>query len=50
MSKNGDITKLKSLFNIVDESHIMQLEKELITLDPHYFDKIEDYLARVKEL
>jgi hypothetical protein len=28
----------------------MQLEKELISLDPHFFDIIEDYLVRVKEL
>jgi hypothetical protein len=28
----------------------MQLEKELISLDPHSFDIIEDYLACVKEL
>jgi hypothetical protein len=28
----------------------MQLEKELISLDPHFFDRIEDYLARFKEL
>jgi hypothetical protein len=42
--------KLKSLFDRVDESHVMQLEKELISLDPHSFDRIEDYLAHVKEL
>ena len=42
--------KLKSLLDRVDESHFMQLEKELISLDPHSFDKIEDYLAHVKEL
>jgi hypothetical protein len=28
----------------------MQLEKELISLDPHSFDRIEDYLACVKEI
>jgi hypothetical protein len=28
----------------------MQLEKELISLDPHSFHIIEDYLAPVKEL
>jgi hypothetical protein len=28
----------------------MELEKELISLDPHSFDIIEDYLAHVKEL
>jgi hypothetical protein len=37
--------KLKSLFDRVDEIHIMQLEKELISLNPHSFDKIEDYLS-----
>lgn len=42
--------KLKSLFNKVDEIRVMQLEKELIALDPHSFEKIEDYLAHLKEL
>jgi hypothetical protein len=28
----------------------MQLKKELISLDHHSFDIIEDYLAHVKEL
>jgi hypothetical protein len=28
----------------------MQLEKELISLDPHSFERKEDYLAPVKEL
>jgi hypothetical protein len=28
----------------------MQLEKELISLDPHSFERMEDYLACVKEL
>jgi hypothetical protein len=32
--------KLKSLFNQVDKIHIMQLEKELIYLNLHYFDII----------
>jgi hypothetical protein len=41
---------LKSLFDQVDESHIMQLEKELISLSPHSFEIIEDYLTRVKEI
>jgi hypothetical protein len=36
------------LFNKVDEIHVMQLEKELISLDPHSFDIIEDYLAACK--
>jgi hypothetical protein len=42
--------KLKLLFNRVNEIHIMQLEKELISLDPHSFDRIEDYLVCSKEL
>jgi hypothetical protein len=42
--------KLKTLFDRVDESHVMQLEKELISLDPHSFERMEDYLACVKEL
>jgi hypothetical protein len=41
---------MKSLFNIVDESHIMNIEKESVSLNPHSFQKIEDYLAHVKEL
>jgi hypothetical protein len=28
----------------------MQLEKELISLDPHSFERMEDYLVHVKEL
>ena len=28
----------------------MQIEKELISLDPHSFESIEYYLARIKEL
>jgi hypothetical protein len=42
--------KLKSLLDKVDESQVMQLEKELIYLDPHSFERIKDYLACVKEL
>jgi hypothetical protein len=41
---------LNSFFNRVDESHIMQFEKELISLDPHSFDIIDDYLTCVQEL
>jgi hypothetical protein len=40
--------KLKSLFDRVDEIHVMQLEKELISIDPHSFDIIEDYLVHLK--
>jgi hypothetical protein len=42
--------KLKSLFDRFDEIHTIQLEKQLISLDPHSFEKIEDYLACFKEL
>jgi hypothetical protein len=42
--------KLKSLFNRVNEKNIMQLKKELISLNPHSFDIIEDYLVHVKEI
>jgi hypothetical protein len=39
-----------SLFDKTDESQVMQIEKELISLDPLSFERIEDYLAHVKEL
>ena len=42
--------KLKSIFDKVDESRVMHIEKELISLDPHSFERVEDYLARIKEL
>jgi hypothetical protein len=42
--------KMNSLFEKVDEIHIMQLEKELFSLYCHSFDIIKDYLVRVKEL
>ena len=38
------------MFGRVDKIHIMQLEKELISLDPQSFERMEDYLALVKEL
>ena len=28
----------------------MQIEKELVYLDPYSFERIEDYLAHLKEL
>ena len=28
----------------------MQIENELISLDPHFFERIDDYLAHVKDL
>ena len=42
--------KLKSMFDQVKESHVMQIEKALISLDTHSFERIEDYLDRIKEL
>ena len=42
--------KLKSLFDKVNEIQVMQIEKELISLDPHSFERIEDYLACIKEM
>jgi hypothetical protein len=42
--------KLKTLVNKVDKSQVMQFEKELISLIPLSFAKIEDYLACMKEL
>jgi hypothetical protein len=32
--------KINFSFNEVDEGHFMHLEKEMISLDPHYFEKI----------
>jgi hypothetical protein len=40
--------KLKSLFDKVDESEVMRLEKEFIVL-MYSFERIEDYLMHVKE-
>lgn len=42
--------KLKSLSDKGDESQVMQIEKQLISLDPHSFERIEEYLSCVKEL
>ena len=42
--------KMKYLFDKVDKSRVMQIEKELNSLDPHSFEKIEGYLARIKEI
>lgn len=42
--------KWKSLFKKGDISQVIKIEKELISIDPHSFDGIEDYLAHVKEL
>jgi len=43
-------SKMMKLFNKVDESEIIQIEKELISLEPLSFGGIEDYFSRVKEL
>ena len=40
---------MKTLFDPVDENHIMQLEKQLISLYLDSFEIMEDYLAHVKE-
>jgi hypothetical protein len=42
--------KLKLLFDQVDGSHIMQLDKAFISLNPHSLDIIEEYLEHVKEI
>ena len=42
------LKKLNSLFDQVDESHVMQLEKELISLDSHSFYRMEEYLVHLK--
>jgi hypothetical protein len=39
---------MKTLFKWVNESHVMLLEKDFISLDPHSFKIIEDYLVCVK--
>lgn len=38
------------MFDKVDEIQVLQIEKELISLDTHSFDKIEEYLAHAKEI
>lgn len=40
----------ETLFEKVDESQVMQIDKELISLDPHSFERIEEYLFHIKEL
>ena len=42
--------KLMSVFIKVEKSWVVQIEKELISLDPHSFERIEDYLACIKDL
>ena len=42
--------KLKTPFDKIDKSRVMQIEKELISMDPLYFERIEYYLSHVKEL
>jgi hypothetical protein len=41
---------LKSFFYKFDEIQIVQLEKDLISLNPHSFERIEEYLVHVKEM
>jgi hypothetical protein len=38
------------LFAKFDEIQVMQLEKELISFDPHSFKIIDEYLDHLKEL
>jgi len=42
--------KMKFLFDKVDGIQVMHIKKELIFLDPHSFERIQNYLARIKEL
>lgn len=42
--------KLKIMFDKFDERQVMHMDKELISMDPHSFERIEDYLACIKEL
>jgi len=42
--------KMKLLFHWVNISHVMQLVKQLISLDPHSFDRMEEYLACVNKI
>lgn len=42
--------KLNLLFNNVNESQAMRLEKYLISLEPCSFERIEEYLACMKEI
>ena len=44
------LKNLKSSFDKVDKSQVMQIDKELISMDPHCFERIEDYLTCIKEL
>lgn len=41
---------MKTLLNKIDESQFMQIEKELLSLNPHSIEWIEDYLAPIKEM
>ena len=47
---HGILTKLKTLFNKINEGEVMHIEKELISLELISFDMIEDYLSRIKEI
>ena len=41
---------LNPLHHKVIEIRVMQIEKELISLDPHSFERIGDYLTHIKYL
>jgi hypothetical protein len=47
---HGVSKKLKSLFDKFDEIKVIQLEKDLFSLDLHSFERIKDYLECVKEM
>ena len=42
--------KMKTLFNAINECELIQIEKELIPLEPLSFDWIEDYFDCIMEL
>jgi hypothetical protein len=42
--------KLKFFFYKIHKSQVLWIEKELISLNPHILDRVEYYLAHVKEL
>lgn len=44
------LKKLRSLFDKFDESHVMKIDRELVSLDPHSFSIFKDYLLHLKEL
>ena len=38
------------MFDKVDKTWVMQIEKELISLIPHSFERIEEYMAHIKKV